>query len=150
MSGKLETEVKLVILIREDLPMSPGKFAVQVTHATSKAMMRASDEIIDKWNEQCIKTIILAVPDSYELVNLEYKLDNTGIAHYLVTDLGITEFGEPTITSMGILGESDKIDEYTKDYKLFKPNEEFLERYNIDGEQTQDVMKWIEEKRQGD
>lgn len=145
--GNLETEYKFVMLIRKDLPMSPGKLAVQASHATAKAMMRANKDAISQWNRQGIKTIILEVPDAYELVMLDYELDETDLARFLVTDLGITEFGKPEITSMGILGLSDKIDEFTKDYKLFKPNAEFLERYNIEGEHVQDVMDYVTKKR---
>jgi PTH2 family peptidyl-tRNA hydrolase len=150
MNGNLKTEYKHVILVREDLPMSMGKFGVQIHHASVKSMKRASAEAVKRWNEQCIKTILLAVPDAYELVDLDYQLDERDdIPNFLVIDLGVTEFGEPTITSMGIgPAESDKIDEFTSKYGLYKPNEEFLkENFQIDGEQVQDVMKFIEKKR---
>lgn len=149
MEEKLNSEYKIVILIRKDLKMSMGKFAVQISHATAKAMMESNKEIVDKWNEGCIKTIILEVPDAYELVDLDYKLDNSELSHYLVADLGVTEFGEPTITCLGILGESELIDNFTSNYKLYEPNKEFLEEnYGLeDGTQVQDVMKHIENKR---
>jgi peptidyl-tRNA hydrolase len=149
MNRKLKSDVKLVILVRKDLSMSPGKFAVQVSHATAKAMMGASNEIVDKWNKDCIKTIVLEAPDSYTLVDLDYKLDTTSLSKFLVIDLGVTEFGAPEITSMGILGDSHIIDMYTQDYKLYKPNTKFLEEnYGLeDGTVVQDVMKHVEKNR---
>lgn len=149
MNEKLKTEYKHVILIREDLPMSMGKLGVQVHHASVKSMRKANEQVVKKWNEQCIKTILLGVPDDYELVDLYYQLDESNLPFFLAIDLGVTEFGKPTITALGIgPGTSDEIDKYTSQYNLYKPNEDFLkEHFNIDGEQVQDVMKYVEDKR---
>ena len=143
------TEVKQVILVRSDLEMSMGKCSIQIHHAAIKSARKADKEIVKKWHRDCIKTIILEVPDDYELVDLYYRLDESGLPFFLAIDLGVTEFGKPTITALGIgPAISEDIDKYTSQYKLYKPNEEFLEEnYNIDGEQTQDVMEYVKEKR---
>lgn len=155
--SKIKSEVKHVILVREDLEMSPGKLAVQIHHASIKSYQKAPGYIKKMFDEGCIKTIILGVPDAYELVNLDYKLDATNLSHFLVIDLGVTEFTDPEllkegkaipeITTLGIIGKSKDLNKFTAKYSLYKPDEEHLEKaFNVKKD-TQDVMKTIDKRR---
>jgi PTH2 family peptidyl-tRNA hydrolase len=148
--SKLNSDYKQVILIREDLEMSPGKLGVQVNHATAMGMYNAPKSNIDGWVKGCIKVILLGVPDSYELVDLDYQLKGSGLPHFLVTDLGVTEFGEPTITALGIgPAESSEINKFTSKYNLYQPNEKFLvERFGHEILENQDVMELIKKERE--
>jgi PTH2 family peptidyl-tRNA hydrolase len=147
--AKLETEYKQVILIREDLEMSPGKLAVQTNHATAMSIWKARRDAINEWIKGCIKVIVLGVPDAYELVDLDYQLKGTGLPHFLVTDLGVTEFGKPEITALGIgPAKSSEINKFTGKYKLYQPNIDWLkETYgeNVLGEQ--DIMQLVKKSR---
>ena len=87
--------------------------------------------------------------DAYELVDLDYQLKGSGLPHFLVTDLGVTEFGEPTITALGIgPAKSSEINKFTSKYNLYKPNEKFLvETFGEKVMEEQDVMDMIKEAR---
>lgn len=147
---KLKSEYKQVILLDESLEMSPGKLAVQINHATAMSMWKARTYAVNEWIKGCIKVIILGVPDTYELVDLDYRLKATGIPHFLVTDLGVTEFGKPKITSLGIgPAKSSEINKFTSKYKLYKPNVKWLEDQYGAGilDSNQDIMELIKNAR---
>ena len=122
-------EIKQVIIVRTDLRNTKnekircGKISVQVSHASVEGYKKAYSldrSIIRVWENNGTKKICLAVNSLEELLDLYAKLELTTIPIYLVTDNGLTEFSEPTITCLGIgPWYAEDINKFTKDFSLF-------------------------------
>lgn len=117
----MKEDYKQVILVRNDLPMTPGKLAVQINHATAMAVMRAGVKARERWMKNAIKVVIVGVDTLEEMVELDYKLEaERGIPHFLATDLGVTEFEGATQTALAIGPAPAKaINKFTAKYNLF-------------------------------
>jgi len=123
--------VKQVIVIRRDLKMRRGKEISQGSHA---AMMWLSERLRRfmygnphlteeemEWMAGTFTKITLQVDSEEALLEIFNKARDKGLTAFLVTDSGKTEFdGVPTITALAIgPHEAEKIDEITKDLKLY-------------------------------
>ncbi|MCS7123701.1 MAG: peptidyl-tRNA hydrolase Pth2 [Candidatus Aenigmarchaeota archaeon] len=110
---------KQVIIVRKDLKMSKGKLAVQCCHACIGALRQVEKEIIEKWEREGAKKIILKVKNLEELKEIEKKLKKNKIKYFLVIDAGKTQLEKETITCIGIGPiEEKKIDKITGRLKL--------------------------------
>jgi len=114
------SKVKQVMIMREDLGMSPGKLAAQTAHASLLAYDKADKDHIDAWKRSGVTKIVLGVWSESELIDL-YK---TAVARYLpaalVTDEGRTDVPPGTITGAGIgPAPAEQIDEITGHLKLY-------------------------------
>lgn len=110
---------KQVIIVRKDLKMSKGKLAVQCCHACIGALRQVEEKIIEEWEKEGAKKVILKVKDLAELEKIEEKLKKNKINYFLVIDAGKTQLKKGTITCMGIGPiESKKIDKITGKLKL--------------------------------
>jgi PTH2 family peptidyl-tRNA hydrolase len=117
--------MKMVIVIRRDLQMGPGKEIAQGAHAA----MGAADNTIAKkwsgfvhsWRDSGQAKIVVYVDSREDLLALMMKADASGIGNYLVRDAGRTEvdFGTPTALGIGPDFES-VIDEITDHLKLYR------------------------------
>jgi len=109
-------EYKMVVVVRDDLSLSPGKMAAQVAHAAvncaliSKAR-RPSD--FRKWYDEGQKKVVLKVGDLRELLELKVRAEDAGLITSLITDAGHTELPPGTTTCLGIgpapVGTIDRI-----------------------------------------
>lgn len=123
--------VKQVIVIRRDLKMRRGKEIAQGAHA---AMMWLSERLrrfvyaaphLSKeemeWMAGTFTKVTLQVDSEEALLDVFNRARDKGLTAYLVTDSGKTEFdGVPTKTCCAIgPHEAEKIDEITKDLKLY-------------------------------
>lgn len=138
-------EAKQVIVAREDLRMSAGKLASQVSHASLGAFLKAgkkySDSIgykkfeliyqvdsdMDNWLDKIFTKIILGCSSEEELISIYDKAKNAGLNVVLITDSGKTEFNnKPTNTCIGIgphfNDEINKITGHLKTYKQININ----------------------------
>jgi PTH2 family peptidyl-tRNA hydrolase len=98
---------KQVIVVREDLKMSPGKSAVQVAHASVGAIYNRSGVYLAKatlenWFAEGFRKIVLKVPSAKEIIALEGKCIEQNIPWYSVYDFGLTELEPNTLTCIGI------------------------------------------------
>lgn len=118
--------VKQVIVIRTDLNMRKGKMAAQAAHA-SRAFLKAhclhrlplsKSEL--EWLEGSHDTICVGVGSEDELEAIYERASLEGIAAYLITDLGKTEFhGQETKTCAAIgPDECERINSITGHLKL--------------------------------
>jgi len=112
---------KQVIIVRKDINMSVGKLAVLVAHAAIGSYKLCDKKIIEKWEENGAKKIVVEVNNLEELLKLQEKAKKMKIPNFLVIDAGLTEFPEPTITCLGLGPEEEmKINKVTGNLKLLK------------------------------
>jgi len=114
---------KQVIVLRSDLKMSPGKAAVQASHAAVSSAEEARKSNPSWWREwiesgQC--KIVLKVNSESELLSLEKKAREMGLPVALISDMGLTELEPGTITALGIgPAPSNIIDKVTGSLPLY-------------------------------
>jgi PTH2 family peptidyl-tRNA hydrolase len=114
---------KQVIVLRSDLKMSPGKAAVQASHAAVSSAEEARKSNPSWWKEwiesgQC--KIILKVNSESDLLSLEKKAKEIGLPVALISDMGLTELEPGTITALGIgPAPSNIIDKITGSLPLY-------------------------------
>lgn len=105
MARKGEMEYKLVIVVREDLKMTPGKLAAQVAHAAVSSSLSAKakkTKWFSEWYKEGQRKVVLKVPGAQELKEIDREAANAGLPHALITDAGLTELPPNTITCVGI------------------------------------------------
>ena len=117
---------KQVIVVREDIKMSPGKLAVQVAHASVGAILKPVQEeefnmSITPWFDEGFRKIVLKVPGKKELYELMCECLEQKVPYFAVKDFGLTELEPNTLTCIGIGPElNEKIDKIPKSLKLYK------------------------------
>jgi len=116
---------KQVIVVREDLKMSPGKLAVQVAHASVGAIMEPvydrANETLRPWFDEGFRKIVLRVPEKKELYELASECLEQKVPYFVVKDFGLTELEPNTLTCIGIGPElNEKVDKITGNLKLWK------------------------------
>ncbi|MBS7654371.1 MAG: peptidyl-tRNA hydrolase Pth2 [Candidatus Bathyarchaeia archaeon] len=116
-------KIKQVIVLRADLKMSPGKAAVQASHAAVSSAEEARRNHFLWWREwiesgQC--KIALKVNSEVELMELERKSRDLNLPTALISDKGLTELKPGTITVLGIgPAPSNLIDKITGSLPLY-------------------------------
>lgn len=107
-------ELKQVIVVRNDLKMSKGKIAAQVSHASVECLLKSSKSLIEDWRSQGMKKIVLKTEGIEELMKYKKAADNAGITSCVIKDAGHTEVKPGTITCIGIGPDNEeKIDKIT-------------------------------------
>ncbi|MEM0347172.1 MAG: peptidyl-tRNA hydrolase Pth2 [Zestosphaera sp.] len=113
---------KQVVLVRTDINMSKGKLAVQVAHASVSALMEAlkyKKEWVEEWLEEGQKKVVLKVSNLRELMSFYEEARKFGLPASLITDAGLTELPEGTITAVGIgPAPEELVDKITGSLKL--------------------------------
>jgi PTH2 family peptidyl-tRNA hydrolase len=111
---------KQVIILRKDLEMSTGKKCVQSCHACLGSYKKASKSVINKWNSEGQKKVVLEIDSKEKILKLYEKAKEKNIACFLVQDAGLTQLDPGTITALGLGPEDEKkIDKITGNLKLF-------------------------------
>ncbi|PIN69189.1 aminoacyl-tRNA hydrolase [Candidatus Woesearchaeota archaeon CG11_big_fil_rev_8_21_14_0_20_43_8] len=108
------TELKQVILIRQDLGLPKGKMAAQAAHASVEAVLRAEKEIVKEWRSSGMKKIALKVKDEKDLHRYIQMAKDAGLVTSVITDAGRT-IVEPGTVTCGAIGPAseDSIDQIT-------------------------------------
>jgi len=115
----MSREYKQVILVREDLKLSKGKLAVQVSHASVDCLLKSHKDDMLPWKEQGMKKVVLKVKDLDELLRYKEKAEDSQLTACIIRDQGRTEVMPGTITCLGIGPDrEDKIDKITGDLKM--------------------------------
>jgi PTH2 family peptidyl-tRNA hydrolase len=102
---KGEMQFKLVVVVREDLEMSPGKLAAQVAHAAVTCAIDAkakNPKWFSEWYKEGQRKVVLRVRDLDELKALDEKARRARLTRAIVTDAGLTELPPNTSTCLGI------------------------------------------------
>jgi PTH2 family peptidyl-tRNA hydrolase len=96
---------KQAIVVRADVPMSPGKMAAQVAHAAVSAAERTRaerPEWFHAWMREGQKKVVLKVHDEDSLRRLKGEAEGLGMVCEIVSDAGLTEIPPGTVTALGI------------------------------------------------
>jgi len=102
---KGEMKFKLVVVVREDLEMSPGKLAAQVAHAAVTCALDAKTRTpkwFSEWYKEGQRKVVLRVKDLEELRTLGERARRANLTNALITDAGLTELPPDTSTCLGI------------------------------------------------
>jgi len=111
---------KMVIILRRDLKWGKGKMIAHALHAALGALSQVNKKIIEKWNKEGSKKVVLKVYSLKEMKKIEKELKKNKIKYFLVRDAGKTQLKKGTITAIGIGPiEEKKIDKITGKLKLF-------------------------------
>ena len=122
MSNERKMEYKLVIVVRDDIKISPGKMAAQVGHAAVECSMRAKAtdaKLFSRWMDEGQRKVVLKVANLPELERIEGMARGAGLIISKIADAGLTEVPPGTVTCVGI-GPSKEtdIDRITGNLKL--------------------------------
>ena len=112
---------KQVIVVREDLRMSPGKLAVQVAHGSIAAAERTRNERkewLKAWLAEGQKKVVVKAEED-ELHELRNQAVELGIPNELIQDAGLTELppGTTTVLAMGP-APNELVDKITRNLPL--------------------------------
>ena len=120
----LSEELKMVLCVRTDLKMTPGKIAAQCVHAALGACRDAMADkklsnVLSHWSMTGEKTVALKVESEAAMLGLEASAVRAGLIAYIVCDAGRTQIdpGSRTVLAIGPAKRS-QIDAITGTLKL--------------------------------
>lgn len=122
-------EVRMTLIVRQDLKMGKGKAAAQCSHATLALYKKMSDLQSNAYNPQMLRRweygngqakITLQVPSQEDMDLLFATAMSLGVNAYIVHDAGRTQIAAGSATVLG-LGPAPKsvMDQITSDLKLY-------------------------------
>jgi len=101
----MEFDHKMVIVVRKDLKLSPGKMAAQVAHAAVNCALsckKRKPAQFDCWYSEGQKKVVVKVKDLGELYLIKQAAEDAGLVTSLIIDAGMTELPPNTTTCLGI------------------------------------------------
>jgi PTH2 family peptidyl-tRNA hydrolase len=96
---------KLVLVVRTDLRMTPGKIAAQCGHATLacyKALMKKNPKLVHHWERIGQAKIALKADSEEQLMELEAIAKSLNLCARSIQDAGHTQVDPGTKTVLGI------------------------------------------------
>jgi PTH2 family peptidyl-tRNA hydrolase len=112
-----EFKNKLVIAIRTDIKLSPGKLAVQVSHAAVNCALHCkknNSRWFKAWYDEGQKKVVVKVKELRSLYELKLRAEDLNLSTSLITDAGKTEIDPGTVTCLGIgPGPSPEVNKVT-------------------------------------
>ena len=111
---------KMVLVVRIDLGMSPGKVAAQCVHAALGGVRSSDAHVVANWEQSGEPVICLRCGTLEEMNELRANAIRYNLCAYVVRDAGRTEVpgGSQTVLAIGPNNIS-KIDAVTRHLKLF-------------------------------
>ena len=103
MEKKIPVGYKMVI-ITQDIEMSPGKIAAQVAHAAVECTLKSMEKkpkLVKKWLREGQKKIIVKT-NLEEMMELESMAHKMGLQTTIIRDAGYTELEPGTLTAIAI------------------------------------------------
>lgn len=115
--------LKLVIVVRSDAKMTPGKAASQCAHAAISAFRLASSQspaATAEWLRQGEPTVVLKATSLEEIQRIEGGAKKAGLLACVLSDAGRTQVVDGTVTVISLgPGLKKEIDQITGDLALF-------------------------------
>ena len=113
--------MKMIICIRTDLKMTPGKVAAQSVHAALGAYRLSEAHLLKQWEAQGESTVCLAVESDEQLETVLMSAIQHGLVVSAQYDAGRTEV-EPNTRTCGAIGPAlnKSIDPVTRSLRLYK------------------------------
>lgn len=103
---RVADEPKMVLVVRGDLRLTPGKAAVQVAHAAVLLAQRAAsgkpDPIYKGWVASGQRKIAVVAPTLEAMRTLDREARAIGLPTVWVEDAGFTEVAPGTVTCLGV------------------------------------------------
>ena len=113
------SNLKQVIIVRQDLKLPKGKACAQASHASVEAVLKADGGLVKKWRMSGMAKIVLKVQDEKELIKYFQLAKEQGLAASLITDAGRTVIAPGTKTAVGIgPAEEEEVDKVCGDLSL--------------------------------
>ncbi|KAF8036055.1 hypothetical protein BT93_C1916 [Corymbia citriodora subsp. variegata] len=100
-----EQELKMVLVIRQDLKMGPGKVASQCAHAAMgmyAELMQSNQFILRQWEQRGQPKIVYTCKNQQEMNQLREAAESTGLPTFAVTDAGRTQVAADSRTVLAI------------------------------------------------
>ncbi|PHU09266.1 Peptidyl-tRNA hydrolase 2, mitochondrial [Capsicum chinense] len=120
--SKADEELKMVLVVRQDLKMAQGKVASQCAHAATGMyadLMQSDQYLLRQW-EQCGQPkIVVTCKNQQEMNKLKEAAENIGLPTFVVADAGRTQVasGSRTVLAVGP-GSKSAVDSVTGKLRL--------------------------------
>ncbi|KAK5717607.1 hypothetical protein LTR17_015960 [Elasticomyces elasticus] len=117
-------ECKLVLVVRKDLGMSPGKIGAQCGHATLacyKTLVRANPghPVLRQWEDYGQAKVALRIDSEEDMLVLQAQAISLGLCAQVIHDAGRTQIASGSATVLGIgPAPKSKVDEVTGHLRL--------------------------------
>ncbi|KAK9683773.1 hypothetical protein RND81_10G163500 [Saponaria officinalis] len=104
--GDPHEDLKMVLVVRQDLKMGPGKIASQCAHAAMgmyAELVQSQRSLLRQW-EQCGQAkIVVTCKNLKEMNKLEQEAETIGLPTFVVADAGRTQVaaGSKTVLAIG-------------------------------------------------
>ncbi|KAI3893795.1 hypothetical protein MKX03_012221 [Papaver bracteatum] len=121
-SNGSDEELKMVLVVRQDLRMGPGKIASQCAHAATgmyAELMQSQRYLLRQW-EQCGQPkIVVSCKNQLDMNRLKNTAESIGLPTFIVADAGRTEVvaGSKTVLAIGP-GRKASVDSVTGKLRL--------------------------------
>lgn len=119
----MSKEMKMVLVVRQDLKMGKGKAAAQCCHATLsayKSARRKCPEVLRSWEVGGQPKVTVKADSEEDLIVLLTQARSLGLVSAIVADAGRTQIapGSKTVVAIGP-GPVDLVDQVTGSLKLY-------------------------------
>lgn len=101
----MDFSYKMVIAVRKDIKMGPGKMAAQVGHAVANLVLMERNQkrrAFRDWMDEGQGKVVVKVPGLRELYELKAAAEARDLPTTLIQDAGKTQVEPGTITVLGI------------------------------------------------
>lgn len=119
----MDFKYKMVLVVRNDLDLSPGKLAVQASHAAVSCAVKSRKEkkrYFKRWFKEGQKKVLVKCEDLEHLKFLKERAEKEDLTTTLVTDAGLTEVSRGTTTVLGVgPAPNNLVDKITGDLTLY-------------------------------
>ncbi|KAL4608768.1 peptidyl-tRNA hydrolase 2, mitochondrial [Arapaima gigas] len=116
-------EIKMVLVVRNDLKMGKGKVAAQCSHAAVSAykqVQRRNPDLLKQWEYCGQPKVVVKTPDEDSLHELLTYAKELGLVVSLIQDAGRTQIAPGSRTVLGIgPGPADLVDRVSGHLKLY-------------------------------
>ncbi|KAG5421073.1 hypothetical protein I9W82_000163 [Candida metapsilosis] len=127
--NEIPGEVRMTLVVRQDLKMGKGKAAAQCSHATLSLYKKITNPNSDAYNPEMVRRweygngqakITLQVPNQEEMDMLYAQAISVGVNACIIHDAGRTQIAAGSATVLG-LGPAPKrvLDQITGELKLY-------------------------------